>query len=64
MPRALNVGLLEALSFESTVTTTITGLKLQPPTADGTHPWPKAGTVVVENSTSVGGALTAFVIRY
>jgi hypothetical protein len=45
-----------ALSFESTVTTTITGLKLQPPTADGTHPWPKSGTIVVENATSIGGA--------
>ena len=45
------------LPYETTVTTTITGLKLQPPTADGTHPWPKAGTIVLENSTAVGGTL-------
>jgi hypothetical protein len=49
------------LPFETTVTTTITGLKLQPPTADGTHPWPKAGTIVVENSTSIGGASPAVI---
>lgn len=49
------------LPFETTVTTTITGLKLQPPTADGTHPWPKAGAIVVENSTSIGGAVPAVI---
>jgi hypothetical protein len=47
------------LSRETTLTTTITGLKLQPPTSDGTHPWPQAGTIVVENSTSIGGATPA-----
>jgi hypothetical protein len=47
--------------YETTVTTTITGLKLQPPTADGTHPWPKAGTIVVENSTAVGDATPAVI---
>ena len=47
------------LPFETTITTTITGLKLQPPTADGTHPWPQAGTIVVENATSIGGAAPA-----
>ena len=50
-----------AFPFASTITTTVTGLKLQPPTADGTHPWPKAGTIVVENSTSIGGAVPAVV---
>ena len=50
-----------ALPFEATVTTTITGLKLQPPNADGTHPWPTAGTIVVENSISVGGAPAAVI---
>lgn len=49
------------LPFETTVTTTITGLKLQPPTADGTHPWPKAGTIVVENSTAIGNATPAVI---
>jgi hypothetical protein len=49
------------LPFETTLTTTITGLELQPPTADGTHPWPKAGTIVVENATSVGGATPAVI---
>jgi hypothetical protein len=49
------------LSFETTLTTTIAGLKLQPPTADGTQPWPKSGTIVVENSTSVGGATPAVI---
>ena len=51
-----------AFPFETTVTTTITGLKLQPPTADGTQPWPKAGTIAVENSTAIGDA-TPEVIR-
>ena len=50
-----------APSFETTVNTTITGLKLQAPTADGTHPWPTAGTIVVETSNSVGGAPAAVV---
>jgi hypothetical protein len=49
------------LPLETTVTTTITGLKLQPPTADGTHPWPKAGTIVVENSTAIGDASPAVI---
>jgi hypothetical protein len=49
------------LPFETTVTTTITGLKLQAPTADGTHPWPTAGTVVVETSNSIGGAPPAVI---
>ena len=49
------------LPFETNVTMTITGLKLQPPTADGTHPWPKAGTIVVENSTVLGDASPAVV---
>ncbi len=42
------------LPFETTVATTITGLKLQPPTADGTHPWPAAGTIAVESTTTIG----------
>ena len=49
------------LPFETTVTTTITGLKLQAPTADGTHPWPTAGTIVVETSNSIGGAPPAVI---
>jgi hypothetical protein len=43
------------LSSDFTVNTTITGLKLQPPTVEGTHPWPTAGTIVVEISSSIGG---------
>ena len=49
------------LPFETTVTTTITGLKLQAPTADGTRPWPTAGTIVVESSDSIGGATPAVI---
>ncbi|HEX7978095.1 MAG TPA: hypothetical protein VF461_05795 [Gemmatimonadaceae bacterium] len=41
----------------TTVNTTITGLKLQQPTADGTHPWPAAGTIVLEISSSNGGSV-------
>ncbi len=48
-------------SWETTVTTTITGLKLQPPTTDGTHPWPKSGTIVVQAATSTGGVTPAVV---
>jgi hypothetical protein len=48
------VSLSSDVPFESTINTTITGLKLQPPTADGTHPWPKAGTIVVENAVALG----------
>jgi len=55
------VGVGSALPFESTVTTTITGLKLQPPAADGTHPWPKAGTIVVQTATSVGNVPPAVI---
>jgi hypothetical protein len=55
------VGLGTDLPFESTVTTTITGLKLQPPTADGTHPWPKAGTIVVQSATSIGNVPPAVI---
>jgi hypothetical protein len=49
------------LPFETTVSMTITGLKLLPPNAEGTHPWPAAGTIVIQNSTSLGGAPAAVV---
>ena len=49
------------LPFETTVNTTITGLKLPAPTADGTRPWPTAGTIVVETSNSIGGAPPAVI---
>jgi hypothetical protein len=42
------------IPFSSTVATTITGLALKPPTKDGTHPWPTAGTITVESTTSIG----------
>jgi len=42
------------LPLETTATTTITGLVVQPPTKDGTHPWPTAGTIKVESSTLIG----------
>jgi len=48
-------------SFETTVTTTITGLKLQPPTAEGTHPWPQAGTIVVQSATAIGAVPPAVI---
>jgi hypothetical protein len=52
------------LPFETTVATTITGLVLQPPTKDGTHPWPMAGTITVEGTTSIGeGAPDPDVVR-
>jgi hypothetical protein len=52
------------LPFETSVATTISGLTLQPPTKDGTHPWPTAGTIVVESSTFIGeGAPTPVVAR-
>jgi hypothetical protein len=54
-------GIGSDLPFESTITTTITGLKLQPPTADGTHPWPKAGTIVVQSATNIGNVPPAVV---
>ncbi|HEX7826872.1 MAG TPA: hypothetical protein VF477_18360 [Mycobacterium sp.] len=41
----------------TTVNTTITGLELQQPTADGTHPWPTAGTVALEISSSSGATV-------
>jgi hypothetical protein len=40
---------------DMTATVTITGLKLQPPTADGTHPWPAAGTISVQVGTILSG---------
>lgn len=49
------------LPFETTVSMTITGLKLLPPNAEGTHPWPAAGTIVIQNSSSLGGAPAAVV---
>jgi hypothetical protein len=52
------------LPFETTVATTITGLVVQPPTQDGTHPWPKGGTITVELSTTIGaGAPDPDVVR-
>jgi hypothetical protein len=42
--------------FESTITMTITGLKLQPPDAQGTHPWPAAGTIAIQAATPITGA--------
>ncbi|MBW8771596.1 MAG: hypothetical protein JF589_17725 [Gemmatimonadetes bacterium] len=55
------VGIGTDVPFETTVSTTITGLKLQPPTADGTHPWPKAGTIVVQSAISLGNVPPATV---
>lgn len=55
------VALGSDVPFESTVTTTITGLKLQPPTSDGTHPWPKAGTIVVQTATNIGNVPPAVI---
>jgi hypothetical protein len=52
------------LPLETTATTTITGLVVQPPTPDGTHPWPTAGTISVESTTAIGdGAPDPIVAR-
>jgi hypothetical protein len=45
-----------SLNAETTARVTIAGLELQAPTAEGTHPWPTAGTIVAEISTSFTGA--------
>jgi hypothetical protein len=43
-------------TLDATLTTSITNLVIPPKTADGSHAWPSSGTIIVESSSTVGGA--------